>query len=89
MKEYTFGNLNRHHLLARFWYTRWNSVFNLKNYSMCISKREFSGRCYCPGFELIIHIGFGKLGASFWYSIYSGEVPCSCDEALSKFLHEK
>ena len=70
---------------------RWFKVImNRDNWYSSI--RRYVGsthRCYCPtGSSIDGRIVVCGFGLSFWYSRFTGDVPCACDEITATLFEE-
>ena len=71
---------------------RWfRAVFNRGHYNFWWRfDRETNSRCWCPVGSLfrgrIEVAGFGLL---WWYSVFTGDVPCPCDVAFGELEEEQ
>ena len=85
MKEFSFGDTNRHSLLIRLFSPSWNlfrSIFSRSEYDFYVSASRGNHRCWCPdGVRSNGRIEIAGWGAVYWYSYYPGRIPCACDEA--------
>lgn len=62
----------------------WRSVFNRHCYLWSVyGHRNCNGRCWCPVGEICnANIHFAGWIIQWFYSHYTGEVPCCCDRAI-------
>ena len=70
---------------------RWvRAITNWRNWYAWVRRYiNMSHRCYCPtGSSIdgrIVACGFGL---SFWYSRFTGEMPCACDQITATLFEE-
>lgn len=90
--EQHFGSLDRRSLqLLWFAPCAWRAVFTRSNWRAWLIRQPGNNhRCHCPVGTLIdgslVLAGFG---VTFFYSHYTGEVPCWCDKVLSEMEEEE
>jgi hypothetical protein len=62
------------------------SIFNRHHWSLWAKRwRGINHRCYCDSGSCIDgRIELAGYGVLFWYSNYTGKIPCWCDQALAE-----
>jgi len=76
---------------------RWLKTLNIQNWIrdrpwrhmqswyFWFARHSFSNRCYCEvGYSFRLQITVCGFGLSFWYSNYTGPIPCICDEVIAE-----
>lgn len=64
-------------------FSRWNYGFSWTHH------RNNNHRCYCPVGRLFDgRICIAGFGVSWFYSRYSGEIPCTCDKVFAEMFPE-
>lgn len=70
---------------------RWiRAIMERNNWGFWVRKNPYmTHRCYCPtGSSIDGRIVVCGFGLSFWYSRFTGGIPCACDKMIATLLEE-
>lgn len=92
--DYVWGSLSGRWLMVRPvlpmepW---WRAAFRRTGWRVWARVfRRDQHRCYCPeGWAFDGHVVIAGVGLQWFYSRYTGTVPCVCDEALQRWREER
>lgn len=71
----------------------WRTIFRRENWEFWMRWwKHINHRCYCQNendFAFDGHIVVAGWGLVWWYSRYTGEVPCTCDKIIAEMFPDE